>query len=105
MDDLALPLDKLRLRKSGSDAGHNGLRDIQNILDTDAYPKLRFGVGNQYPKGKQVDFVLSKWLPSETQVVQLKIEKSIEIIESFATIGIDRTMSDFNNMTFNPQNL
>ena len=105
VDDLALPLDKLRLRKSGSDAGHNGLRDIQNILDTDAYPKLRFGVGNQYPKGKQVDFVLSKWLPSETQVVQLKIEKSIEIIESFATIGIDRTMSDFNNMTFNPQNL
>jgi PTH1 family peptidyl-tRNA hydrolase len=104
VDDLALPLDKLRLRKSGSDAGHNGLRDIQNILGTDAYPKLRFGIGNQYPKGKQIDFVLSKWLPSEVPIVQLKIEKSIAIIESFATIGIDRTMSDFNNLTFNPQN-
>lgn len=105
VDDLALPLDKLRLRKSGSDAGHNGLRDIQNILGTDAYPKLRFGIGNEYPKGKQIDFVLNKWLPLEIPVVQLKIEKCVDIIESFSTIGIDRTMSNFNNITFNPQNL
>ena len=102
VDDLALPLDKLRLRKSGSDAGHNGLKDIQNILGTDAYPKLRFGIGNQYPKGMQVDFVLSKWLPSEIPTINLKIEKSIQIIESFATIGIDRTMSEFNHKIFNP---
>ena len=102
VDDLALPLDKLRLRKSGSDAGHNGLKDIQNILGTDAYPKLRFGIGNQYPKGMQVDFVLSKWLPSEVPTINLKIEKSIQIIESFATIGIDRTMSEFNHKIFNP---
>jgi PTH1 family peptidyl-tRNA hydrolase len=102
VDDLALPLDKLRLRKSGSDAGHNGLKDIQNILGTDAYPKLRFGIGNQYPKGMQVDFVLSKWLPSELPTINLKIEKSIQIIESFATIGIDRTMSEFNHKIFNP---
>jgi PTH1 family peptidyl-tRNA hydrolase len=105
VDDLALPLDKLRLRKSGSDAGHNGLRDIQNILGTDAYPKLRFGIGNQFPKGMQVEFVLSKWLPSELPVIQQKIEKSVEIIEAFATIGIDRAMSTYNNMTFNPLNL
>jgi len=105
VDDLALPLDKLRLRKSGSDAGHNGLRDIQNVLGTDAYPKLRFGIGNQYPKGMQVDFVLSKWLPEEVPIVHFKIEKSLQIIENFATTGIDRTMSNFNNIIFNPQSL
>jgi PTH1 family peptidyl-tRNA hydrolase len=100
VDDLALPLSKLRLRKRGSDAGHNGLRDIQNVLGTDEYPKLRFGIGNQYPKGMQVQFVLSRWLPEELPVVKLKIEKSIQVIEEFATIGIDRTMSDVNNLTF-----
>jgi peptidyl-tRNA hydrolase, PTH1 family len=100
VDDLALPLSKLRLRKRGSDAGHNGLRDIQNVLGTDEYPKLRFGIGNQYRKGMQVQFVLSRWLPEELPVVKLKIEKSIQVIEEFATIGIDRTMSDVNNLTF-----
>lgn len=100
VDDLALPLSKLRLRKRGSDAGHNGLRDIQNVLGTDEYPKLRFGIGNQYPKGMQVQFVLSRWLPEELPVVKLKIIKSIQVIEEFATVGIDRTMSDVNNLTF-----
>lgn len=101
VDDIALPLDKLRLRKKGSDAGHNGLRDIQNILGTDEYPKLRFGVGNNFPKGMQVEYVLSKWYKEEIPVVKLKIEKCIEVIESFATIGIDRTMSLVNNLSFN----
>ncbi len=100
VDDLALPLNKLRLRKSGSDAGHNGLKDIQNILGTDVYPKLRFGIGNNFPKGGQVDFVLSQWTAEEMPLVKLKIEKSIELIENFATIGIDRTMSLMNNLTF-----
>ena len=100
VDDLALPLSKLRLRKRGSDAGHNGLRDIQNVLGTDEYPKLRFGIGNQFPKGMQVEFVLSRWLPEELPLVKLKITKSIQIIEEFATIGIDKTMSDVNNLTF-----
>jgi PTH1 family peptidyl-tRNA hydrolase len=100
VDDLALPLSKLRLRKRGSDAGHNGLRDIQNILGTDEFPKLRFGIGNQFPKGMQVEFVLSKWLKEEIPVVKTKIEKSTEIIEMFATIGIDRTMSDVNHLNF-----
>lgn len=100
VDDLALPLSKLRLRKRGSDAGHNGLRDIQNVLGTDEYPKLRFGIGNQYPKGMQVEFVLSRWLPEELPVVKLKVTKSIQVIEEFATIGIDKTMSDVNNLTF-----
>ena len=100
VDDLALPLSKLRLRKRGSDAGHNGLKDIQNVLGTDGYPKLRFGIGNQFPKGMQVEFVLSRWLPEELPLVKLKITKSIQIIEEFATIGIDKTMSDVNNLTF-----
>jgi peptidyl-tRNA hydrolase, PTH1 family len=101
VDDLALPLSKLRLRKSGSDAGHNGLRDIQNVLGTDVYPKLRFGLGNNFPKGMQVEFVLSRWLQEEIAVVGLKIEKCIEVIENFATIGIDRTMNTINSVTFN----
>jgi PTH1 family peptidyl-tRNA hydrolase len=101
VDDLALPLDKIRLRKSGSDAGHNGLKDIQNILGTDAYPKLRFGIGNVFPKGMQVDFVLGKWKKEEIPVIRFKIDKSVEIIESYASIGIDRTMTLYNNLSFN----
>jgi PTH1 family peptidyl-tRNA hydrolase len=100
VDDLALPLDKLRLRKSGTDAGHNGLRDIQNILGTDSYPKLRFGIGNNFPKGMQVEYVLSKWYKVEIPVVKIKIEKCIEVIESFAAIGIDKTMNMVNNLSF-----
>jgi PTH1 family peptidyl-tRNA hydrolase len=100
VDEIALPLDKLRLRKSGSDAGHNGLRDIQNILGTDAYPKLRFGTGNNFPKGMQVEFVLNKWLKEEVPLVKIKVEKCIEVIESFATIGIDKTMNLVNNLSF-----
>lgn len=100
VDDLALPLSKLRLRGSGSDAGHNGLKDIQLTLGTDQYPKLRFGIGNQYPKGRQVDFVLGKWFPEEQPVVQEKINKSVEIIEAFATIGLEKTMNTVNNLNF-----
>ena len=102
VDDLALPLDKLRLRAAGSDAGHNGLKDIQNILGTDAYPKLRFGIGDKFPKGMQADFVLSKWNKEEISIVKYKIEKSVEIIESFASIGLDRTMSNVNNISYTP---
>ena len=99
VDDLALPLDKLRVRPNGSDAGHNGLKDIQNTLGTDKYPKLRFGIGNNYPKGMQVDFVLSKWLKIETATVQLKIDKCIEVIESFAAVGIEQTMNLINKLS------
>ncbi len=102
VDDLALPIDKLRLRGSGSDAGHNGLKDIQNILGTDAYPKLRFGIGNKFPKGMQSDFVLGKWRKEEIPFVNYKILKSVEIIESFASIGLELTMSRVNNLSYNP---
>lgn len=99
VDDLALPIEKLRLRPSGTDAGHNGLKDIQLVLATDKYPKLRFGVGNNYPKGMQVEFVLSKWLNKELPIIELKIQKCIDAIESFATIGIELTMNEINKLS------
>lgn len=99
VDDLSLPLDKIRLRAAGSAAGHNGLKDIENILGTDSYPKLRFGIGNDYPKGMQADFVLGKWRPDEEPLVLLKIQKCVEIIESFSTIGIAQTMTNVNKLS------
>lgn len=100
LDDLALPLNKLRLRPGGSDAGHNGLRSIQESLGTDAWPRLRLGIGNNFPRGRQVDFVLGKWSATELPIVQNKVQKSVEIIESFATIGIERTMNQYNKLEF-----
>jgi PTH1 family peptidyl-tRNA hydrolase len=100
MDELALPLNVLRLRPGGSDAGHNGLKSIQELLGTNQYPRLRFGIGNNFPKGRQVDYVLGKWADKELPLVKQKIEKSVEIIEAIASIGIERTMNNYNNLTF-----
>ena len=100
MDELALPLNVLRLRPGGSDAGHNGLKSIQELLGTNQYPRLRFGIGNDFPKGRQVEYVLGRWTEKERPVVQLKIEKSIEIIEAIASTGLERTMNNYNNLTF-----
>lgn len=99
VDELAIPLDRVRLRAGGSPAGHNGLKDIQMILGTDAYPKLRFGIGNNYPKGMQADFVLGKWQKAEESQVLKKIECCLEIMEAFITIGIEQTMSAYNNIS------
>ncbi|RYE23157.1 MAG: aminoacyl-tRNA hydrolase [Sphingobacteriales bacterium] len=96
LDDLALPVEKVRLRPSGSDAGHNGLKNIQLMLQTDRYARLRFGIGSDFSKGKQVDFVLGKWTDQELPIVKDKILKSIDIIESFAAVGIERTMNVYN---------
>ena len=100
VDDVALPLNKLRLRPGGTDAGHNGLKSIQEILATSNYPKLRFGTGNDYPKGHQSDFVLGKWKKEEEPLVKLKIEKSVETIECFAVQGITEAMNKINNQEF-----
>jgi PTH1 family peptidyl-tRNA hydrolase len=100
VDDLALPLNKLRLRPGGSDAGHNGLKSLQETLGTTEYPKLRFGIGNDYPKGMQSDFVLGKWRKEEDPLVKLKINKSVEAIEIFATQGITAAMNWINNKDF-----
>lgn len=99
VDDIALPLDKLRLRPSGSAGGHNGLRDIENVLGHSNYPRLRFGIGNQYPKGMQADFVLGKWQSEEIPVVQLKIQKCVDTIEKFASAGIEQTMTEVNKLS------
>lgn len=96
LDDLALPIETLRVRAGGSHAGHNGLRNIDLLLNTNQYPRLRFGIGNQFPKGKQVDFVLGKWTADEMPYLKDKVLKSIEIIESFAAQGIERTMNIYN---------
>jgi PTH1 family peptidyl-tRNA hydrolase len=100
MDDIALPLSKLRLRPGGSDAGHNGLKSLQEVLGTREYPKLRFGIGNDYPKGHQSDFVLGKWRKEEEPLVKLKIEKAVEVIENFAVQGITAAMNQVNNQKF-----
>ncbi|MBG9377901.1 aminoacyl-tRNA hydrolase [Panacibacter sp. DH6] len=100
VDDLALPLSKIRLRPSGSSGGHNGLTDIEATIATDKYPKLRFGIGNNYPRGMQVEFVLGKWFPEEVAVVAKKVQACIEAIESFSTNGIERTMNLINKTEF-----
>ena len=99
-DDVALPLSKMRLRPSGSDGGHNGLRSVEAVLLSRDYPRLRFGIGNDYPKGLQADFVLSKWKKEEVPLVKIKIEKAVEVIESFATRGISLTMNDVNRAEY-----
>ena len=100
VDDIALPTDKLRLRPGGRDAGHNGLKSLQDILGTSDYPKLRFGIGNDYPKGHQSDFVLGKWEKEEEPLMKLKIEKAVEAIETFALQGITAAMNQVNNQAF-----
>ena len=100
VDELALPLNKLRLKPSGSDGGHNGLKSIHELLGTIEYPRLRFGIGNNYPKGMQSEFVLGKWQKEEEPLVKLKIDKSVETIETFASQGITAAMNEVNNKVF-----
>jgi peptidyl-tRNA hydrolase, PTH1 family len=100
LDEVALPLSKLRLRPSGSDGGHNGLKSIQAALQSLDYPRLRFGIGNNYPKGMQAEFVLGRWFPEELPIVKQKIEKCTEIIENFVFTGIERTMNEANKLEF-----
>ncbi len=96
MDELALPLGTLRLRASGSPGGHNGLKNIELMLQTNEYPRLRFGIGSNFPKGRQVDYVLGKWTADELPYVKDSLLKSVEIIESWATQGIGKTMTMYN---------
>jgi PTH1 family peptidyl-tRNA hydrolase len=100
VDDLALPLEVIRLRAGGSDAGQNGLKSIQELLGTNQYPRLRFGIGNNFPRGRQVEFVLGKWNNEEWAVVMAKLGKCVELIESFASVGLPRTMNIFNTLVY-----
>ena len=96
VDDLALPLGTLRLRKKGSDGGHNGLISINEETGTMDYARLRIGIGDDFPKGRQVDYVLSRWTKEEEKVLLPKITTCVDIIKNFALSGIDRTMNMFN---------
>ena len=100
VDELAIPLSKLRLKTKGGHAGHNGLKSIEESLGTTEYPRLRFGIGNDYPKGMQVDFVLGKWTAPEKIIVGKKIEKCSEAIESYVVAGPALTMNTLNNLDF-----
>ena len=96
-DDIALPLGTLRLKKQGSDGGHNGLANIIEMLGSNAFCRLRFGIGNDYAKGHQVDFVLGKWKNDEQPIVDERIDIAAEMVKSFVLQGPDRTMNAFNN--------
>ena len=96
IDDLALPLGTLRLRGRGSDGGHNGLKSINEVLGSTEYARLRFGIGNEYPKGRQVEYVLGKWTNEELKALSEKIPLAVELIKSFGTIGLQKTMNAFN---------
>lgn len=95
-DDLALPFGKLRMRPKGSDGGHNGLKHIQSILGNDQYPRLRFGVGSEFSKGKQVDYVLGVWNEEELKTLETRIEKAGEGCLLFTQIGLERAMNVVN---------
>lgn len=96
-DDINLELGTIRLKAKGSDGGHNGLKDIQNVLQTNKYSRLRFGVGADFSKGQQVDYVLGEWQEEELPLVKKSIEKASNAIESFGFAGLANTMNTFNN--------
>lgn len=96
-DDIALPFGKIRIRAKGGDAGHNGLAHINQILGSSKYPRLRFGIGNEFGRGQQVDYVLGKWDEEEKQAMEDRIKVATEAILAFGTLGIERTMNFYNN--------
>jgi len=96
VDDLALPLGVLRMRKKGSDGGHNGLISIIEHLGSTEFTRVRFGIGNDFAKGYQVDYVLGRWNSEETKALLPRIKEAVEMIKSFILIGPDRTMNVFN---------
>ncbi len=95
-DDINLPFGTLRLKTKGSDGGHNGLKDIQNTLQTAQYNRFRFGVGAEFSKGRQVDYVLGKWNAEETEALQKRLHKSTDLIRAFVFSGVKNTMNQFN---------
>ncbi|WP_394348929.1 aminoacyl-tRNA hydrolase [Formosa maritima] len=95
-DDLNLPFGSIRLKTKGSDGGHNGLKDIQDKLNTTNYNRFRFGISNEFNRGSQVDYVLGEWDEAENKKLPERLEKSFELIKSFGTAGINNTMNTFN---------
>src|SRR5690554_5965549 len=95
-DDLNLPFGSIRLKTKGSDGGHNGLKDIQEKLNTTTYNRFRFGISNQFHQGSQVDYVLGEWDEEENSKLLERLDTSVELIKSFGTAGINNTMNAFN---------
>lgn len=96
VDDLALPLGALRMRTKGSDGGHNGLISIIEYLESTDFTRIRFGIGNDFAKGYQIDYVLGRWTDEETKLLIPKVNEAVEMIKSFVLIGPERTMNFFN---------
>jgi PTH1 family peptidyl-tRNA hydrolase len=96
VDDIALPLGTLRLKARGSDGGHNGLADVIGYLETTDFARLRIGIGGDFARGYQVDYVLGKWTKQEEEILLPCIPVAVEAVMSFVTIGVDRTMNEYN---------
>ena len=97
VDDIYLPFGAIRMKGKGSDGGHNGLKNISLALQTEAYPRLRFGIGNDFPKGAQVDYVLGHFTAEQQELMPERIKVAIEAIKSFCLAGLPFTMTHFNN--------
>lgn len=97
VDDLALPFGALRLKGKGSDGGHNGLKNINQLVGTQNYPRIRFGIGNEFSRGHQIDFVLGSWTEEEQLTIDERIGIATEMIKSYVAIGLQLTMTQFNN--------
>lgn len=98
VDDIAIPLGSIKIKPKGSAAGHNGLKNIELMLGSSNYPRLKFGVSDNYPKGRQIDYVLSGFDKDELLELPALIDRSIAMIKSFTTIGVELTMTNFNNL-------
>ena len=96
VDDLNLPFGTVRIRKQGSDGGHNGLKHIQQVLGTPVYSRVRVGIGNEFTRGAQINFVLGEWTTEEKEQLSERLDRIAEIIPSFCLQGVDRTMNQYN---------
>ena len=96
VDDLSLPVGTIRIRQGGSDAGHNGLKHIAQVLGTQAYNRLKFGIGNEYPRGGQIDFVLGRFSPDDEKLVDERVPSACEAIKAYALSGIAFAMNHYN---------
>lgn len=97
VDDLSLPVGAIRMKQNGSDAGHNGLKHIAQMLSTQNYNRLKFGIGNDFPRGGQVDFVLGKFSPEDNKVIDEKVTVACDAIKAFALSGMQFAMNHYNN--------
>ena len=96
LDELALPYGKMKIKSAGSAGGHNGLKNIQEVLQTQQYPRLRFGISNEFEKGRQIDYVLGEWSSEEKKTLESHIQRGAEAVKSFCLEGIEIAMTKFN---------